>query len=257
MAEMKSSPSRQMPAMAQSSAVGPPPAQVGLSPPPAYVAPQYAAELPAALAGGYDLTFPALRRETIKSGEGLRRVPLLSETWPVKAERVVYPALAPDAAFLVAEVKSSSDRVLPGGPAALAVGADPAGQAQLKLVSPGETFTLPLGLDRAIKPIRNVNVVTEEKGVFSKDEVTVYTVTIELSNPYRTAIPVKVIDQLPRSANKDAELKLERVSPALSKQDKDTGQLEWALQLPASGKQTVSFVYSLRRPKGYRLYQEQ
>lgn len=252
-------PAMEMPARAELAAKpsAPPAAQVGLAPPPAYVPPSFSAELPAAQAGGYDLSFPALRKETIKTGEGVRRVPLLVESWPVKAERVVYPALAPDAAFLVAEIKNSSDRVLPGGPAALAVGNDPAGQAQLKLVSPGETFTLPLGLDRAIKPIRNVNVVTEEKGLFGKSEVTSYSVTIELSNPYRQPVPVRVVDQVPLQANKDAELKIERMTPAPSKQDKETGRLEWALTLPASGKQTVVFVYSLRRPKGYRLYQEQ
>ncbi len=232
-------------------------AQVGLAPPPAYQPPSYSPELPAALAGGYDLSFASLRKETVKTGDGPHRVPLFSERWPVAAERVVYPALAPEAAFLVAEIKNPSERVFPGGQADLSVGADPAGVAQLKLVAPGETFTLPLGLDRAIKPIRNVNIVTEEKGVFSKDEVTHYKVTIELANPYRQQLPIRVIDQVPLPANKEMQVELEGASPQTSARNKDTGQLEWSLQLPASGKATVTYTYSLRRPKGYRLYQDQ
>jgi uncharacterized protein (TIGR02231 family) len=184
-------------------------------------------------------------------------VPLFSEAWPVQAERVLYPALAPDAAFLVAEIKNPSDRVLPGGPAELAVGRDPAGTAQLRLVAPGAKFTLPLGLDRALKPIRNVNIVTEEKGFIGKDEVTHYAVTIELANPYRRDVPVRVIDQVPLVGNKDMQVELESISPQPSARDEATGKLEWRLQLPASSKQTLAFTYSLRRPKGYRLYQEQ
>jgi hypothetical protein len=230
---------------------------VGLAPPPAYVPPSFADDLPASLAGGYDLSFSSIRRETIKAGEGARRVPLFSETWPVEAERVVYPALSPDAAFLVARIQNPSERVLPGGPADLAVGADPAGTAKLQLVAPGETFTLPLGLDRAIKPIRNVNVVTEEKGFIGKDEVTTYKVVIELANPYRQKIPIRVVDQVPLPANKEIELKLESAQPAPSKHDQATGELQWQLDLPAAGKSTVTYAYSLRRPKGYRLYQQQ
>lgn len=232
-----------------------PVSQVGLAPPPAYVPPSFDASLPASLAGGYDLAFASLNKESIKTGSGARRVPLFSERWPVSAERVVYPALAPEAAFLVAEIKNPSQRVLPGGGAELSVGADPAGSARLSLVAPGETLTLPLGLDRAIKPIRNVNIVTEEKGLFSKDDLTTYVVTIELANPYRQAVPIKVIDQVPLAGTKDVEIKLEKAEPAPAKSDKDTGQLEWKLELPASGKAQVRFTYSLRRPKGYRLYQ--
>jgi uncharacterized protein (TIGR02231 family) len=226
---------------------------VGLVPPPAYQAPRYASNLPAALAGGYDLSYPALSRDTIKSSQGSRRVALLARSFPVTVTRKLTPALASEA-FLGADTPTPASEPLPGGQANLFVGADPAGVATLQLVAAGETFTLPLGLDRAIKPIRNVRLTTEEKGVFSKDEVTEYVVTTEVANPYSMPVELKILDQVPLAGNKNVEIKLVRTQPPAAL-DPVKGALEWKLTLPAGGKAVTQFVYTLRRPKGYRLAQ--
>jgi uncharacterized protein (TIGR02231 family) len=152
-------------------------------------------------------------------------------------------------------VKNPTGQPLPGGQARLFVGADPAGVAQLKTVAAGETFTLPLGLDRSIKPIRNVKVVTTESGMISKDETSEYSVTIEVANPGRAPLRLRVVDQVPVTDDKDLEIKLVRTSPGVSARDQNTGKLEWQVTVPASGKALVSFVYTLKRPKGYRLHQ--
>ena len=65
----------------------PPAAALPLGPPGGYRPPSVASDSPAALAGGYDLSYPALRRETIPSGQGSRRVALLSKEWPVTVTR--------------------------------------------------------------------------------------------------------------------------------------------------------------------------
>ncbi|PTL81295.1 mucoidy inhibitor MuiA family protein [Vitiosangium sp. GDMCC 1.1324] len=228
---------------------------VGLEPPTGWRRPELDPNLPASLAGGYALTFPAQRRETVRSGKGERRVPLFTETWPVQVERKLYPALTPNA-FLVAELRSPSRQVMPGGDAQLFVGADPAGQARLSLVSPGEPFTLPLGIDAAVRPVRNVKLVTSEKGFIGKDELTEYLVTIEVANPYPFALPVRIHDQWPLSRSEDVEVKLVRTEP-FAEQDPDEGTLVWRLSVPPSQKQGVSFLYTVRHPKGWRLEQSQ
>ena len=224
-----------------------------LAPPAGYRAPSYSADLPAAAAGGYDLTYLSLQRETVQSGKGARKVALFTEAWPVKVERKLFPALFPEA-FLVAELKNPSAQPLPSGSANLYVGDDPAGTARLKLVSPGEAFTLPLGIDRALRPVRNVKVVQSEQGIINKDEVTQYAVTLELANPYRSPVAVRLIDQVPVTSQKDVEIKLLESKP-LATQDKRTGALEWRLQVPAAQKVVVSFSYSIKRPKGWLLQQ--
>ncbi|MBF5043758.1 mucoidy inhibitor MuiA family protein [Aggregicoccus sp. 17bor-14] len=228
---------------------------VGLAPPAGWVRPQLDARLPAESAGGRDLDFRAARPETVRTGGSLRQVPLFSESWPVKVERELYPALAQDA-FLVAELKSPARQVLPGGDAQLYVGADPAGSARLQVVAPGEPFTLPLGLDRAVHPARNVQQVTAERGFIGKDEVTEYLTTIEVANPYPFALPVRVHDQWPLSRSEDVQVRLLSTEP-YAEQDEVKGALTWRLTVPPSGKTTVSFRYSVRRPKGWRLHQQQ
>ncbi len=225
----------------------------GLSPPPGY-RPSVNMTL-ASASGGYDLVFPSLAPETIKSGQGERRVALLSRSFPVEVSRKVMPALAPEA-FLVAEMKNPSPEPLPSGTAQLFVGADPAGVAQLKLMAPGEVISLPLGLDRAIRPARNVQMTTVEKGVFNKDEVSEYVVTTELTNPYKVPLNLRIYDQVPLAADKNVEIQLLRSEPTAN-YDEKTGNLEWRPQLQPGAKLVTKFVYTLKRPKGYRLGQSQ
>lgn len=228
---------------------------VGISPPPGYVPPRYDPTLPAALAGGYDLVYPGLAKDTVRSGPWVRRVAVLSRSFPVAVSRKVLPALAPEA-FLVAEIRNPSSEPLPGGEAHLFVGADPAGVARMRLVAPGEAFTLPLGLDHAIRPLRNVQMTTVEKGVFSKDEITEYVVKTELANPYKVPVDLRLYDQIPLIGDKNVEIKLVRTDPAAVHDDKK-GSLEWRITAQPGQKITTTFVYSLRRPKGYRLNQAQ
>jgi hypothetical protein len=226
-----------------------------LSPPPAWSPPRYGADSPVTLAEGYDLSFTSLQKETIPSARGARRVALWSAQWPVQVERKLFPAITTDA-YLVAELKNPSQQVLPGGPAQLFVGADPAGTARLKLVSPGESFVLPLGIDRALKPVRNVKLVETTQGVISKDEVGTYTVTIELVNPYRAPVSVRVADQWPVSDQKEVETKLLDSKPTAI-QDQKRGGLEWRLTIPPNQKQVFSFTYSVKRPKNWKLQQQE
>jgi hypothetical protein len=234
----------------------PPVATFSLSPPPSWRAPRFGADSPVTLADGYDLSFTSLQKETVPSDHGARRVALWAAQWPVTVERKLFPALTTDA-FLVAELKNPSQQVLPGGPAQLYVGADPAGSARLKLVSPGEAFTLPLGIDRALKPVRNVQVVEATQGVFSKEEIGTYTVTIELANPYRAPVAVRVADQLPVSDQKDVETKLIDSKPTAIQDEKKKGALEWRVTIAPQQKQVFSFTYTIKRPRGWQLQQQE
>lgn len=226
---------------------------MSLSPPAAWVRPTFAPNLPAAAGGGYDLSWPSLQRESVQTGKGARRVALFTQSWPVTTERKLYPALFSES-FLVAELKNPAPWPLPAGSASLYVGADPAGTANLKLVSPGEKFTLPLGIDRALKPVRNVRVVDAEKGVFSKDDFSEYTVSIQLANPYRAPVAVRLYDQVPVTDDKEVEIALLETKPAAT-HDKVRGHLEWRLSVPAGAKTEVSFKYTLKRPKGWKMNQ--
>ena len=66
---------------------------------------------------------------------------------------------------------------------------------------------------------------------------------------------VRILDQWPLTDDKEVEVKLLKTEP-WAIQDKVKGSLEWRLNVPASSKAVVSFTYSLRRPKGWRMHQQ-
>lgn len=223
---------------------------VGLRPPPGY---QSATTGTSAAFGEADLLFLSPAKETVPSGEALRRVPILHRSFPVQVTRKLFPALAKEA-FLTALIRNTLTDPLPYARAQLSVGKDPAGVAQIKLMAPGEVVALPLGLDRALSAERNVQVNTYEKGVFSKDEVSEYVVTLEVVNPHAVPVDIELHDQIPLSGDKNVEIELLRAEPQPGL-DKKTGALEWRQTLGAGKKAVVRFAYSVKRPKGYRLSQ--
>jgi hypothetical protein len=228
---------------------------IGLLPPQAYQDEVSRARVLVAESGGLDLAFPAAHAETLRSGQGVLRVPLTTETWPVEVTRKVFPALSPQT-YLVARLKDPAKGVLPAGPVALSVGTDPAGTAELPIMRPGDDLTLPLGVDRALRPIRNVQLVLVEEGVFSKEDASDYVVTLEMANPYPIPVSVTFVDQVPLAKGDNIQVKLLESKP-WAREDPLTGRLEWDLVLPASGKQTASFRYRVVRPRGWKMEQRE
>jgi hypothetical protein len=213
--------------------------------------PSFAADLPASLSGGYDFTFASTRPETIGSGRGPQRVAVGSRKLPASTRLQVFPALRREA-FSVAEVTNTGDTPLLGGRAQLFSGADLQGTAQLPTTAAGEKVTLPLGVDEAIGVQRNVRTIEGERGVFGKQDVGTYEVVIELLNPRARPVQMQVRDQVPLSGDKDhVEVRLESAEPG-AKPDPATGLLEWSLELAPGQKRTLSFRYTVARPRGWK-----
>ncbi|MBU8899819.1 mucoidy inhibitor MuiA family protein [Corallococcus sp. M34] len=222
--------------------------------PPGGWAPSMDPNFPAALAASHELGFTTALPETVRSATGERTLPLRTESWPVEVERHLVTSLSTEA-YLVARIKSPASSPLPGGQAALFVGADPVGTATLSPMFPGEPFTLPLGVDRSVRATRTIHVVQSTQGLLSKDDVNAYEVTLEIPNPYPFPMPVQVVDQWPLSQSDDVKVKLVATQPT-ARTDEQTGELRWEhLVLPPSSKQVITFQYTVRRPKSWRLTQ--
>lgn len=65
---------------------------------------------------------------------------------------------------------------------------------------------------------------------------------------------MRLFDQVPLVGDKNVEIKLVSSEPPATS-DRNTGALEWRLTVPPGGKIETRFIYTLRRPKGARLYQ--
>lgn len=230
-----------------------PPAPVGFTTPRAWQLPSFAPDLPAALAGGYDFVYSAARPEALKSAPEARRVPLFRKTFAAEPELTLVPGLS-STAYLMAKVVNESDKPLLRGAANLYVGADLVGQALVDTTSVGEKTRLPLGIDDAVKVERKVELVTATKGLINKDDVSTYQVRIDILSSRPQQVAARVLDQIPLSGAEKVEVKLISSEPAASL-DKDLGSLEWNTTLAPNQKRTLTFSYSVTRPKGERLQQ--
>src|SRR5262249_56456707 len=66
--------------------------QVGIAPPPSWQRPFAPPDSPSALAGGYDLEFPSVRKESLKTGGAARRGAVLSPARAAAPQRLTYSA---------------------------------------------------------------------------------------------------------------------------------------------------------------------
>jgi hypothetical protein len=74
---------------------------------------------------------------------------------------------------------------------------------------------------------------------------------IELKNTRKSAITIELEDQIPLTTN--SELSIDKIGGDDANYDKTTGKLTWKVNLAAGESKKLSFGYSLRYPKKYRL----
>ncbi|HEY3357128.1 MAG TPA: mucoidy inhibitor MuiA family protein [Polyangia bacterium] len=217
-----------------------------------YVAPALDPDLPAAAAKGYRYVMDAPGRHSVASTGVAGRVPLLRQRFAVSPTYKVVPGRSP-AAYLTAAVDNSSGRPILRGQANLFVGAMYSGQTQLETALPGTRLTLPLGVDDRLKVNRITTQRTISQGVLFKDDVSEYTVQIEIANHRRHAVQVEVEDQVPLGRG-DAKIEGFTAAPAAVGPDED-GKVKFATTVGGSSVLKLGFRYRVVRPKSWELSQ--
>ncbi len=228
---------------------------LGLFEPGHYVPPAFSDPmLPAVVAGGLDYTWACPSQMTIPSTAEQIEVPLDLAEYPARVHYEATPSLR-EVAYLKAEVDNRGDRPILGGVVNIFMGPDFAGQGRLKTTGPGGTLPLPLGADEDIRLKRKVVPRTETEGVFSKDEVTTYAVTIEVGNYKRRPARIVLWDQVPKSGNEEIEIEPGKISPKPAKGPDVDGVIRWELSVPAGQTQKIEFSYKIERPENWQLSQ--
>ncbi|MBI1946350.1 MAG: DUF4139 domain-containing protein [Deltaproteobacteria bacterium] len=215
----------------------------------------YDPTLPAVAAGGFDWVFEAPLATTVPSQAEQLRVPLASRSYQVQTFYEATPSLA-KTAFLKATVTNGGKLPILAGPANVFVNRTFTGDAPLATTGPGGTLELPLGADENIRLTHSVVPATRTQGfLIGEEDVTDYTVKIEVGNYKKRPVTVRVIDQIPRTNAEKIKVELvSQVPTARAKPDAD-GLLYWHVDVPAGGTKTVTFTYRITRPKGWRLTQ--
>ncbi|KAI9865678.1 MAG: hypothetical protein M1813_002136 [Trichoglossum hirsutum] len=139
----------------------------------------------------------------------------------VQLSYILVPKLRP-AAFLKARIRNSSLITLLRGQAGLTLDGTFLGNTWLPRCSPGETFSLPLGVDPAVHvSYAKPTVRRSSSGVFTKEDVVVYTRICWITNTKPSAVvDLRVLDQAPVS--EDERLRIAILLPKGLKSEGDS-----------------------------------
>ena len=130
------------------------------------------------------------------------------------------------------------------------------GRSWLNTALPGKTIELPLGVDDAVKVERHLRQKTVVEGMVFKDDITEYTVQIEIANHHKRAIDVELMDQLPVKQGRKVEVKAFSAKPAQkSGPDKKDGRITFKVRIAPSSVKKVTFSFQIVRPKDWELSQ--
>lgn len=211
--------------------------------------------LPAVTAGGFDYVYDAPISLSVPSQAQPMRVPLASRAYEVETFFEATPSLAPTA-FLKATVKNGSKLPILAGPATVFVNGTFTGDAQLQTTGPGGVLELPLGADENIRLTRTVIPSTMTQGfLIGEEDVTEYTVKIDIGNYKKTPVTVRVIDQLPKTNAEKMRIEIATATQKAEKAPDADGLMYWHIAVPANGTKTLQWSYRITRPKGWRLSQ--
>jgi hypothetical protein len=159
----------------------------------------------------YDL--PGLKTLPPRSTASKQRVARLNFTGVAFSHTVI--AKYKPAAYLKAKLKNNSKLTLLKGAAGLTLDGSFMGRTSLPRCSAGDTFTMSLGIDPAVKVIYpKPDVRRATTGLFSKEDSSSYLRTITIANSRASggkAINILVLDQVPVS--EDERLRVEILAP--------------------------------------------
>ncbi|MCC6751627.1 MAG: DUF4139 domain-containing protein [Deltaproteobacteria bacterium] len=210
-------------------------------------------DLPAAAARGYRFTLYAPGQHSVPATGEPRRVPLLTRRFAVRPVYRIAAALAPRA-YLTAEVPNRTGQPILRGHAHLFSGSLFSGRTWLNTALPGESVFLPLGVDDQIKIVRRVEHRTLTKGLVFKDDVTEYTVEVELANHRGYGVEVLVEDQVPVKLGRRVEV-TDFASPSGFSAPDARGHVRYRGTVPAGSVRTLSFRFRLVRPRDWQVHQ--
>lgn len=164
------------------------------------------------LTATYDL--PHLKTLKPSSTASKQRVARVSFTH-VAFSRTVVAKYKP-AAYLRARLRNTSKLTLLKGPTGLTLDGTFLGRSTLPRCSAGDSFSIPLGVDPAIRvAYPKPDVTRSTTGVFSNRENSVYTRSVTLVNTRASAgktVSVTVLDQVPVS--EDEKIRVDVLHPA-------------------------------------------
>ncbi|NET61988.1 MAG: mucoidy inhibitor MuiA family protein [Symploca sp. SIO2E6] len=181
----------------------------------------------------------------IESDNAIHTTKIFTQDYPCRTEYIVIAQLT-NLAYLQATFTNPLNRVtlLPGQ---VNIFRDQTfvGTAKLRKTSPGQEFTLNLGIDEGLKIERNL----VERQV-DESQLT-YAYCIVITNLRDRPAEVRVIEQLPVSLNQQIKVNLTHAEPQTQMSEK--GVLQWSITLPPQAQQQLYYRFTVEYPPEFKV----
>lgn len=205
--------------------------------------------------GGALVAFESARPESLASGSGNRRLTLAAFDLAPEVLWTAFPRETKHV-FATARLRNTTGVLLPGGQARVFVGPDLVGDQWFDDWAPEEQRDLGLGVDRMVTAEREELVRTRsEEGFFSSKIVHKRAYRLTVTNHREREILVRLLDQIPVSADDALEVEVTSNSHRLADlpaRDAETnaanGVLVWRFRMFAGGRYPVTFEYTATHP---------
>ncbi len=116
-----------------------------------------------------------------------------------------------------------------------------------------DTLNLTLGRDKSIAVTREKVKDEVDTKIIGQNKEKTISIKITIRNKKNEAVKITVEDQIPVSREEDIKVSFDENKFDGSLYDKDTGKLEWELELSARETKTIEFTYKIKYPKNKKI----
>ncbi|WP_409486749.1 mucoidy inhibitor MuiA family protein [Serratia sp. J2] len=164
---------------------------------------------------------------------------------------VVVPKIEPDA-FLQVQLKDWEQLNLLPGKSSIFFEGSFVGQGDINIAEAKETLDLSLGRDKKVIVNReNGKQLTSKAEFFGNSVSQQYSFVTSVKNTRKEPIKLVVMEQMPLS--RDSAITIDGLKYDGASYDKDTGNVQWALDLPANQSEKFTLSYTVKYPKDKRV----
>lgn len=200
------------------------------------------------LAGrGTTAHFEAMASRTVRADGNVVRVPIATATFPMTLRQVAVPEVSLNVVRVAELVNAGAQPILPGK-AALFVDGAFVGTSELQFVSPGETFSVFLGVNERVKLSRAIDRKRSSLEIGKKKTQAKVSFLLAAENLGSAPVTLELTDRVPVSQTEDIEVSDVNV-PKGAKRDGD-GLVRWTVTLAAGQRESWRVEYELEYPTG-------
>lgn len=199
--------------------------------------------------GGFDFLYPGECPIDLPGDAQFHSVPLLHRQLEAQLTWIVVPRVVQDV-FRQARVESLPDLALPAGPVDVYVGTDYLATSRLAPVSPGESFTIGLGVEQAIKVVRNTNYRESTSGMMGGTLLLHHEIVVEVANQFGREVCLEIRERIPLPQDEKSEVKVrvDSSEPAWEPLRDSKFVHRWSLRVPAGEQRKAQLAYTVEIP---------